>query len=357
MGRPRKNSNAAIEEAANAVKSAVDNQLLSETEGFTKVPRRAENLYRTYVPELDYILKGGLPRGQMVHLYGPEGSGKSTLAVQIALAVQKQGGKVAYFDPENSLDADYVTTLGMKIEQPDLYYQREFTSGEKTLDVIEKLVRANAVDLVVLDSVVALPSVKEIESSNEEDNVAIQARMFSKAVKKLNIAAVNSNTVILLVNQLRSNIQMGYGVKPFTTPCGKAIQFFSNINIYIQRIGSIKKAEQVIGQEVRIRTEKTKHCAPFKDAVTNLIYGEGFSRARDLFKIGKDRGILSGTTWVSYKDNKWNGLEDFLKSVEANTELLDILQEDIYGKSLSTNGVAGAGEPSAGSQTDEPPTS
>lgn len=300
-------------------------------EMFTTIPNRRENLFNTGIPGLDYILGGGFPRGQMIHVYGPEGCGKTTLMEHITAAIQKQAGKVLYLDVENSLDLNQAKALG--IDTSVLGYIKKVPSGEVALDMIEKAIRANLYQCIIVDSIAALTPAEIINGSNQDATIGVKARMISKALEKLNNAAVNADTIIIFVNQLRANIQTGYGVRPFTTPGGKALPFFANVNIYMQKIGPVKDGDIQIGQQVKIRVEKNKIAPPMKDVICNLVYGQGFRRDMDLILSAKDRGIiaLKGSWYTMGGEQLGQGLPGVVSYANSHPEFLDMLEGKLYG--------------------------
>lgn len=341
MARPkskkaeRKPLTHSMESVASVGKSAEDKMeeaVLKEYQSlFASIPDRRLNLFKTNIPGLDYILGGGLPRGQMVHAYGPEGCGKTTLGLHVTAAVQQQGGKVLYIDAENSVDKSLALALGIQPNKTS--YLAKIPSGEFVLDMIEKAIRANLYPLIVVDSVAALSPAEIINGSNQDATIGVKARMLSKALEKLNNAAVNSDTIIVFINQLRANIQTGYGVRPFTTPGGKALPFYANTNIYMQKIGPIKEGEVQIGQQVRIRVEKNKIAPPMRDVICNLVYGQGFRRDMDLILTAKDRGVirLKGS-WYEYNGEQiGQGLNSAVEYAKTHPEFLNQLESTLYG--------------------------
>ncbi|MEO0265168.1 MAG: recombinase RecA [candidate division WOR-3 bacterium] len=244
---------------------------------------------------------GGYPRGRVIEIYGPEASGKTTLALHAIAETHKMGGKAAFIDAEHALDPVYARSLGVNVDdliisQPDY--------GEQALEIVEMLVRSNAIDLVVIDSVAALVPKAEIEGEMGDLQVGLQARLMSKAMRKL-IAVLNrSKTCAIFINQIRQQIQAGFGFgNPETTPGGLALKFHASMRIEIRKIASIKQGEDVIGNRVKVRIVKNKLSPPFKSAEFDIIYGEGISYEGELIDWGLEHGIIKRSgTWFSYKD-------------------------------------------------------
>lgn len=316
---------------------SIRNQLKQEyAEMFEPIPDRTTNLLKIGIPSIDHLLGGGLPRGQMVHIYGGEGVGKTSLALQIAASTLSQGSTVYYGDLENSLDKKYASQL-KALEDQGLDYGRKQLSGERSLDMIEKGVRNNAWDMVIIDSVTALAPQAVINGSNEDKFVAEQARMLSQALMKLNLAAVNSDTIIVWINQLRSNIQTFGKGKPYTTTGGKALPFYANINLFLQRIGSITigsgENQKIIGQEVKIRVDKNKIASPMQEVVGNLIYGEGYPKSWDLVSTAINEKIIkvSGSWYQLDGTNIGQGITSVIEKAKNEPAFLDDLEARIYG--------------------------
>ncbi|MGB9824469.1 MAG: recombinase RecA [Candidatus Hydrothermia bacterium] len=244
---------------------------------------------------------GGYPRGRVIEIYGPEASGKTTLALHAIAETHKMGGKAAFIDAEHALDPTYAKALGVNVDdliisQPDY--------GEQALEIVEMLVRSNAIDLIVVDSVAALVPKAEIEGEMGDAQVGLQARLMSKAMRKL-IAVLNrSKTCAIFINQIRQQIQTGFGFgNPETTPGGLALKFHASMRIEIRKIASIKQGEDVIGNRVKVRVVKNKLSPPFKSAEFDIIYGEGISYEGELIDWGLEHGIIKRSgTWFSYKD-------------------------------------------------------
>ena len=287
---------------------------------------------------------GGLPRGRVVEIYGPESSGKTTLTLQVIAEMQKLGGTAAFIDAENALDISYAAKLGVKtadllISQPD--------TGEQALEIADMLVRSGAVDVIVIDSVAALTPKAEIEGEMGEPQMGLQARLMSQALRKLTANIKRTNTLVIFINQIRMKIGVMFG-NPETTTGGNALKFYASVRIDIRRIGSIKKGDEVIGSETRVKVVKNKVAPPFRQAEFDILYGEGISREGEVLEIGVLHGVLekSGAWYIYNGDRLGQGKDnarDFLKENPA-------LAQEIEGKIREKAGVqkaapAAAAEP------------
>ncbi len=269
---------------------------------------------------------GGLPRGRVVEIYGPESSGKTTLTLQAIASCQKAGGTAAFVDAEHALDPTYAEKLGVNVD--DLLVSQPDT-GEQALEITDMLVRSGAVDMVVIDSVAALTPKAEIEGEMGEMQVGLQARLMSQALRKLTGTIKKSGCLVIFINQLRMKIgNMMPGQNPETTTGGNALKFYASVRLDIRRIGSVKKGDEIIGNETKIKVVKNKLAPPFKQVFTEILYGEGISRESELIDLGVDHKLVEKSgSWYSYggerigqgKDNARNFLKEH-KDVAAQIE-------------------------------------
>jgi len=242
---------------------------------------------------------GGLPKGRVIEIYGPESSGKTTLTLQVIAECQKAGGTAAFIDAEHALDPGYAQKLGVKLD--DLLISQPDT-GEQALEIADMLVRSNAVDVVVVDSVAALTPKAEIEGEMGEMQVGLQARLMSQALRKLTGNIKRSNCMVIFINQLRMKIgNMMPGQNPETTTGGNALKFYASVRLDIRRIGAVKKGDDIIGNQTKIKVVKNKLAPPFKQVVTEILYGEGISREGELIDMGVDAKLVEKSgAWYSY---------------------------------------------------------
>ncbi|MCL4316199.1 MAG: recombinase RecA [Gammaproteobacteria bacterium] len=244
---------------------------------------------------------GGLPRGRVVEIYGPESSGKTTLTLQVIAEVQKLGGTAAFVDAEHALDPQYAQKLGVNVD--DLLVSQPDT-GEQALEITDMLVRSGAVDIVVVDSVAALTPKAEIEGEMGDSHMGLQARLMSQALRKLTANIKRSNTLVIFINQIRMKIGVMFG-NPETTTGGNALKFYASVRLDIRRIGSIKKGDEVVGSETRVKVVKNKVAPPFKQAEFEIFYDQGISREGEIIELGSQAGIVEKSgTWYSYGSNR-----------------------------------------------------
>ncbi|MDR0587486.1 MAG: recombinase RecA [Burkholderiales bacterium] len=258
---------------------------------------------------------GGLPRGRVVEIYGPESSGKTTLCLQVVAEAQKMGGSAAYIDAENALDPAYATKLGVNVD--DLVISQPDT-GEQALEIADMLVRSGGIDVIVIDSVAALVPRAEIEGEMGDQLPGLQARLMSQALRKLTGNIKRANVLVIFINQIRMKIGIAYG-NPEVTTGGNALKFYASVRLDIRRVGSIKKGDEVIGNETRVKVVKNKVSPPFREALFDILYGEGISHESELIEIGANLDILNKSgAWFSYNGEKIGqgkeNVRDYLKS-------------------------------------------
>ena len=278
---------------------------------------------------------GGLPRGRVVEIFGPESSGKTTLTLQVIAEMQKLGGTAAFIDAEHALDPQYAQKLGVQV--PDLLISQPDT-GEQALEIADMLVRSGSVDIVVIDSVAALTPKAEIEGEMGDSHMVLQARLMSQALRKLTANIKRTNTLVIFINQIRMKIGVMFG-NPETTTGGNALKFYASVRLDIRRTGAIKKGEEVIGSETRVKVVKNKVAPPFKQAEFDILYGEGISREGEIIELGVAHKLVEKSgAWYSYKGEKIGQGKD--NSREYLREHKDIAAE-IEGKVRAALGVSG----------------
>ena len=273
---------------------------------------------------------GGVPRGRVVEIYGPEASGKTTLTLSIISQAQKKGGQAAFVDAEHAFDSTYAKKIGVDlndllISQPD--------TGEQALDIVETLVRSNAIDVVVIDSVAALTPRAEIEGEMGQSHMGLQARLMSQALRKLTAVISKSKTCVIFINQIREKIGVMFG-NPETTTGGRALKFYSSVRIDLRRIASLKKGDEIVGNRVRAKVVKSKVAPPFKKAEFDIMYDEGISRAGSVLDTAESMDIIKRTgTWISYGDEKiGQGKENARLYLKQNPKVLEKLEKEIRGR-------------------------
>ncbi|MBK6436282.1 MAG: recombinase RecA [Rhodanobacteraceae bacterium] len=267
---------------------------------------------------------GGLPRGRIVEIYGPESSGKTTLTLQVIASAQRAGGTAAFVDAEHALDPGYAEKLGVKVE--DLLVSQPDT-GEQALEITDMLVRSGAVDIIVVDSVAALTPKAEIEGEMGEPQMGLQARLMSQALRKLTANIKKSNCLVIFINQIRMKIGVMFG-SPETTTGGNALKFYASVRLDIRRIGAVKRGEEVIGSETRVKVVKNKVAPPFKQAEFEILYGEGTSREGEIIEMGVANNLIDKSgAWYSYNGERIGQGKDnvrlFLKEHPAMTNEIE----------------------------------
>jgi len=316
-----KQINAGVEEAIKAIRAKFGEEAIMK---LGEKPKVNVGAIPTGSISLDHALGvGGLPRGRIIEIFGPESSGKTTLSLQVIAEAQKKGGICAFVDAEHAMDPEYSKKIGVKtnellISQPD--------NGEQALEITESLVRSGKIDVIVIDSVAALTPKDEIEGDMGAHHVGKQARLMSQALRKLTAIVAKSKTIVIFINQIRMQIGVMFG-NPETTPGGKALKFYTSVRIDIRRIAQIKKTDEVMGNRVRAKVVKNKVAAPFRSAEFDIMYGEGISREGELLALGEKYEIVSksGSSY-SYGDIKlgrgYDAARQFLKeNIKISNEL------------------------------------
>lgn len=281
--------------------------------------------------DLDIALGiGGVPKGRIIEIFGPESSGKTTVALHIVAEAQKSGGAAAFIDAEHALDPTYAKALGVDIDnlvvsQPD--------TGEQALEIAEALVRSNAVDVIVVDSVAALVPRAEIEGEMGDSHVGLQARLMSQALRKLAGSINKSKCVAIFINQLREKVGVMFG-SPETTPGGRALKFYSSVRLDVRKIDSIKQGDEVVGNRTRVKVIKNKVAPPFRQAEFDIMYGEGISRQGNVLDVGvREEIVQKSGAWFSYNDTRLGqGRENSKQFLKENTDVLLEIENKIRGK-------------------------
>ncbi|MCC6633426.1 MAG: recombinase RecA [Gammaproteobacteria bacterium] len=281
---------------------------------------------------------GGLPRGRVVEIYGPESSGKTTLTLQVVAEVQKAGGTAAFVDAEHALDPSYAQKLGVNID--DLLVSQPDT-GEQALEITDMLVRSGAVDVIVVDSVAALTPKAEIEGEMGEMQMGLHARLMSQALRKLTGNIKRSNTIVIFINQIRMKIGVMFG-NPETTTGGNALKFYASVRLDIRRIGAIKNGEEVVGNQTRVKVVKNKVSPPFREAEFEIMYGQGISREGEIIELGSAQNIIEKSgAWYSYKGERiGQGKENVRTFLKEHPETAKDIETQIRAKLLPINKVS-----------------
>ena len=281
---------------------------------------------------------GGLPRGRVVEIFGPESSGKTTLALHVVAEIQKKGGTAAFIDAEHALDPQYAERLGVNVKellvsQPD--------TGEQALEITDMLVRSGAVDCIIVDSVAALVPKAEIEGEMGDTHVGLQARLMSQALRKLTGNVKRSNTLIIFINQIRMKIGVMFG-NPETTTGGNALKFYASVRLDIRRIGSLKRGEEIIGNETRVKVVKNKVAPPFRQAVFDILYNEGVSLESELIELGVENNFVDKTgAWYSYKgDRMGQGKDNVRQYLKDNPKVAAEIEASIRAVAITSNAAA-----------------
>ena len=274
---------------------------------------------------------GGVPRGRIIEIYGPEASGKTTLALHVLASAQKKGGEAAFIDVEHALDPTYARALGVDIDnllisQPD--------TGEQALEITEQLVRSGAIDVIVVDSVAALLPRSELEGEMGDSSVGVVARLMSQALRKLTGAVSKTNTVVIFINQLREKIGVMYG-NPETTPGGRALKYFSSVRIDVRRIETMKVAGEMVGNRTRAKIVKNKVAPPFKEAEFDIIYGEGISKIGEIIDLGVKLDLIDKAgAWFTVGDQRLQGRDSVKNYLQDNPEIADELEAQIRANAI-----------------------
>ncbi|TWI55528.1 RecA protein [Pseudomonas duriflava] len=285
---------------------------------------------------------GGLPKGRIVEIYGPESSGKTTLTLSVIAEAQKQGATCAFVDAEHALDPDYASKLGVNVD--DLLVSQPDT-GEQALEITDMLVRSNAVDVIIVDSVAALVPKAEIEGEMGDMHVGLQARLMSQALRKITGNIKNANCLVIFINQIRMKIGVMFG-NPETTTGGNALKFYSSVRLDIRRTGAVKEGDEVVGSETRVKVVKNKVAPPFRQAEFQILYGKGIYRNGEIIDLGVQLGMVEKSgAWYSYQGTKiGQGKANAAKFLEENTDVRSALDKSIREKLLNQAPAKGAAE-------------
>ncbi|WP_312376339.1 recombinase RecA [Stutzerimonas nitrititolerans] len=279
---------------------------------------------------------GGLPKGRIVEIYGPESSGKTTLTLSVIAAAQRMGATCAFVDAEHALDPDYAGKLGVNVD--DLLVSQPDT-GEQALEITDMLVRSNAVDVIIVDSVAALVPKAEIEGEMGDAHVGLQARLMSQALRKITGNIKNANCLVIFINQIRMKIGVMFG-SPETTTGGNALKFYASVRLDIRRTGAVKEGDEVVGSETRVKVVKNKVAPPFRQAEFQILYGKGIYRNGEIIDLGVQQGLVEKSgAWYAYKGSKiGQGKANAAKYLEENPEIGQEIEQQIRAKLLVTSG-------------------
>ena len=293
---------------------------------------------------------GGLPKGRIVEIYGPESSGKTTLTLSVIAEAQKAGGTCAFVDAEHALDPDYAGKLGVNVD--DLLVSQPDT-GEQALEITDMLVRSNAVDVIIVDSVAALVPKAEIEGEMGDTHVGLQARLMSQALRKITGNIKNANCLVIFINQIRMKIGVMFG-NPETTTGGNALKFYASVRLDIRRTGAVKEGDEVVGSETRVKVVKNKVAPPFRQAEFQIMYGKGIYRTGEIIDLGVQLGLVEKSgAWYSYQGNKiGQGKANAAKYLEDNVEVGGAIEKVIREKLLVDSAARGAVEVDADETAD-----
>ncbi len=323
-----KENNMQIEDALRAIKTKFGDESIMK---LGEKPRVHIDAIPTGSIGLDAALGvGGLPRGRIIEIFGPESSGKTTLSLHVIAEAQKKGGICAFIDAEHAMDPEYTKKLGVNIEellisQPD--------TGEQALEIAESLVRSGKIDVVVIDSVAALTPKDEIEGDMGAHHVGKQARLMSQALRKLTAIVAKSKTIVIFINQIRMQIGVMFG-NPETTPGGKALKFYTSVRIDIRRIAQIKKGEEVMGSRIRAKVVKNKVAAPFRQTEFDLMYNEGISKEGELIALGEKYGLIqkSGSSYAFGEEKLGRGYDATRQFLKENPKISDTILKEVRAK-------------------------
>ncbi len=276
---------------------------------------------------------GGLPKGRIVEIYGPESSGKTTLTLEVIAQAQKAGATCAFIDAEHALDPEYASKLGVSVD--DLYVSQPDT-GEQALEIADMLVRSNAMDVIVIDSVAALVPKAEIEGEMGDTHVGLQARLMSQALRKITGNIKNANCLVIFINQIRMKIGVMFG-SPETTTGGNALKFYSSVRLDIRRIGAVKEGDEIVGNETRVKVVKNKVAAPFRQAEFQILYGKGIYRTGEIIDLGVQQGLIEKAgAWYSHKGVRMGqGKANSARYLEENPEICQALEQQIRDQLLA----------------------